>query len=140
MATDYTSAAGPRHGSPDQESAAGLFSRLISDASALVRNEVQLAKTELANAANNAKLGAAALAVAAVVMLAGAMSLIAALILGLAEVMEPWLAALIVGVVLAVIGFAMLQAAKKKFKATATPLPRTQASLQEDAAMIARRT
>jgi hypothetical protein len=110
MATDFTSA-GPRHGPSDQESAAGLFSRLISDASALVRNEVQLAKTELSNAATNAKLGATALAIAAVVMLAGAMSLIAAVILGLAEVVEPWLAALIVGVVLAVIGFVMLQAA-----------------------------
>lgn len=139
MATDFTSA-GPRHGPSDQESAAGLFSRLISDASALVRNEVQLAKTELSNAATNAKLGAAALAVAAVVMLAGAMTLIAALILGLAEVMEPWLAALIVGVVLAVIGFVMLQTAKKKFQATANPMPRTQSSLQQDASMIARRT
>ena len=137
MATNYSNAG---HGPVEQESAATLFSRLISDASALVRNEVALAKAELSNAANSAKLGAAALAVAAVVMLAGAMSLIAALILGLAEVMEPWLAALIVGVVLGVVGLVMLQAAKKNFKATAAPIARTQNSLQQDAAMIARRT
>ena len=85
MATEFASGRGPS----DQESAATLFSRLISDASALVRNEIALAKSELSEAATNAKLGLAALAIASVVMLAGAMALIAALILGLAEVMEP---------------------------------------------------
>jgi uncharacterized membrane protein YqjE len=136
MATNFSSARGPN----DQESAASLFSRLISDASALVRNEVALAKTELSEAATNAKLGLAALAVASVVMLAGAMTLIAALILGLAEFMEPWAAALVVGAVLAIIGFAMFATAKRKLSLTAKPLPRTQSSLQQDAAMIARRT
>lgn len=128
------------HGGPsDQESATGLFSRLISDASALVRNEVQLAKSEFAAAATNAKIGAAALAVASVVMLAGLMSLIAALILGLSEVIAPWAAALIVGIALAVIGFVMFQTAKRKLSASAKPLPRTQTSIQQDAAVIARR-
>jgi predicted tellurium resistance membrane protein TerC len=73
-------------------------------------------------------------------MLAGAMALIAALILGLAEVMEPWAAALVVGAVLAIIGVAMFATAKKKLTATKRPMPRTQSSLQQDAAMIARRT
>lgn len=136
MATDYA----PGRGPSDQESATSLFSRLISDASALVRNEVALAKRELSEAATNAKLGLAALAIASVVMLAGAMALIAALILGLAEVMEPWLAALVVGVVLGIIGVAMFATAKRKLSATKHPLSRTQSSLQQDAAMIARRT
>lgn len=135
MATEYTSTRGG-----DQESAASLFSRLISDASALVRNEIALAKSELSDAATNAKLGLAALAVASVVMLAGAMSLIAALILGLAEVMEPWAAALVVGAVLGIIGAVMFATAKRKLSATKHPLPRTQTSIQQDAAMIARRT
>lgn len=136
MATEYSAARSPA----DQESAASLFSRLISDASALVRNEIALAKSELSDAATNAKLGLAALAVASVVMLAGAMSLIAALILGLAEVMEPWLAALLVGLVLGIIGVAMFATAKRKLSMTKRPMPRTQTSLQQDAAMIARRT
>jgi uncharacterized membrane protein YqjE len=136
MATDFSSGRTPN----DQESASTLFSRLISDASALVRNEVALAKTELSEAANNAKLGLAAVAIAAVVLLAGAMALIAAIILGLAEVMPPWAAALIVGAILAIIGVAMFATAKRKLSATTKPLPRTQNSLQQDAAMIARRT
>jgi uncharacterized membrane protein YqjE len=136
MAADFSSA----RGVPDQESTAGLFSRLINDAIALLRSEVELAKSELSQAATNAKLGLAALGVATVVLLAGALALVAALILGLAEVMAPWVAALIVGAVLAVIGVIMLAAAKRKFAATAPPLPRTQSSLQQDANLIARRT
>ncbi len=124
----------------DQESTSSLFSRLISDASALVRNEIALAKSELSEAATNAKLGLAALAVASVVMLAGSLALLAALILGLSTVMEPWAAALIVGAVLTAIGIAMFLTAKRKLAMTKRPLPRTQTSLQEDAALIARRT
>jgi uncharacterized membrane protein YqjE len=136
MATEYA----PRGGPSDRESAASLFSRLIGDARALVRNEIALAKHEIAEAATNAKLGLAALAIAAVVMLAGAMALIAALILGLAEVMEPWAAALVVGAVLGIIGIALFATAKRKLAATKHPLPRTQSALHQDAAMIARRT
>jgi hypothetical protein len=123
---------------PDEESTPGLFSRLINDASALLRSEIALAKSELSEAATNAKLGLAALAVAFAVLLAGAQALIAAIILGLAEVMEPWVAALIVGAILAVVGAVMLATAKRKL--SNRPIPRTQDSLQQDAALIARRT
>jgi hypothetical protein len=136
MATNYAPGLGPK----DQESAASLISRLINDGSALVRSEIALAKAELATAATNAKAGAAALAIASVVMLAGALALIAALILGLAEAMAPWAAALIVGAVLAIIGLAMFATAKRKLLATKHPLTRTQTSLQQDAAMLARRS
>ena len=134
MATPYP--AGPD--SADQPSAASLFSRLISDTSALFRNEIALAKTELHDAAANAKVGLTALAIATVVLLAGALALITALILGLAQVMAPWAAALVVGTVLGIIGVAMFATAKQRL--AATRMPRTQTSLQHDAAMIARRT
>jgi Putative Actinobacterial Holin-X, holin superfamily III len=123
---------------PEQESTPGLFSRLINDANALLRSEIALAKSELSEAATNAQLGLAALAVAFAVLLAGAQTLIAAIILGLAEVMAPWVAALIVGAILAAIGAVMLATAKRKL--LNRPIPRTQDSLQQDAALIARRT
>jgi hypothetical protein len=66
--------------------------------------------------------------------------LVTALILALAKVLDPWLAALLVGIALSAIGVAMLQIAKKKIQATTPPLPRTQSSLQADVAVIARRT
>lgn len=136
MATNYAAGSAPA----DRDTTASLFGRLINDASALLRNEIALAKAELHETASDAKAGFAALAIAAVVMLAGALALIAAAILGLAEVMQPWLAALLVGAALAIIGVLMLTAAKRKLQVTKRPLPRTQTSLQQDAAMIARRT
>jgi len=137
MATDnFSSGRAP----PEQASAARLFSRLIGDASALVRQEVALVKSELAAAVTNAKMGAAALAVASIVMLAGMLSLSAALILALAQFIAAWAAALLVGVALAAAGFAMFHTARRKLTASVRPLPRTRSSLQQDAAVIARRT
>lgn len=140
MATDYTTMSGPPPSGPERDSAANLVSRLLNDVTALFRNELALAKAEFAKAVSNAKLGAAGMAAAAAVLLAGALSLVAAAILGLAEVMEPWLAALIVGVALGVIGFLMVQASKKKLEPSALSLERTQHSLRRDAEVVARRT
>jgi hypothetical protein len=139
MATDYGSMSGSR-GPAEQESAANLLSRLVNDLTALLRNELALAKAELSKAATNVKLGVAGLATGAAVLLAGALSLVAAAILALAEVMDPWLAALIVGVVLGVIGFVMVQSAKKKLEPSALTMERTQHALRRDAEVVARRT
>lgn len=139
MATDYTSMSGAR-GPSGQDSAANLLSRLVSDVTALFRNELALAKAEFSKAATNAKLGLAGIATAAAVLLACALSLVAAAILGLAEVLDPWLAALVVGVVLGVTGFVMLQSAKKKLDPSNLTLERTQHSLRRDAEIVARRT
>jgi hypothetical protein len=139
MSTDYTSMSGAR-GPSDQESAANLVSRLVGDFTALFRNELALAKAEFSKAATNVKIGAAGIAAAAAVLLAGALALVAAAILGLAEVMDPWLAALVVGVALGVIGFVMLQSAKKKLEPSNLSMERTQHSLRRDAEVVARRT
>jgi hypothetical protein len=124
----------------ERESAAGLLSRLLGDFTALVRNEVALAKAELSEAANSAKAGLAALAIAAALLLAGSLTLIAAIVLALAEVMEPWLAALIVGGVLALVGFVLLQGAKKKLQPSNLDMGRTRSAVRNDAEVLARRT
>lgn len=139
MATDYASRPGPR-AAPEQESAATLVSQLVNDITALFRNELALAKAEFSKAATNVKVGVAGMAVAAAVLLGGALALVAAAILGLAEVLDPWLAALVVGVALGVIGFVMLQSAKKKLEPSNLSMERTQHSLRRDAEVVARRT
>jgi hypothetical protein len=132
------------HSAPDdpieRQSLASLLSRLIGDASALFRSEVALAKAEITQAATDAKLGAAAMGIALVILLAGTLSLVAALILGLAVVIAPWLAALIVGVALSAIGVGMLQVARRKIKTPSITLERTKHDLRADAAVLARRT
>jgi len=65
---------------------------------------------------------------------------VAALVLALAEVMEPWLAALIVSVGLLLIGWMLLKAGQRKVANIGDRLDRTQNSLQKDATVVARRT
>jgi preprotein translocase subunit SecG len=58
----------------------------------------------------------------------------------LAQYMEAWLAALIVGAVVAIVGFIMLQSGKKKLDAGSFTPERTQESLRKDKEMVQRRT
>lgn len=124
----------------EQESAAGLFSRLLSDANALMRNEVALAKAEFSRTLTQLKGGAVALALGVVVLVAALLSLLAAVILALSLVIAPWLSALVIGVVLAIAGLLMLQAARKKLQPSNLEMERTQTALKRDVAVVARRT
>lgn len=116
----------------EEPSATSLLGRLIEDVTALLRNEIALARAELMESGHRALGGIGAVAIGGGVLLAGGLTVIAALVLGLAEFMEPWLAALIVGVVLAAVGFGMLSAGKRRLKPSDLALKRTQQSLRED--------
>lgn len=116
----------------DDESAPGLLGRLIDDVTRLFRNELALARAETMEAAHRAKAGVGAVAAGGAVLLVGALALVAALILGLAEVMAPWLAALIVGAVLAAIGYVMVQGGVKRLDPSNFKLDRTAESLRKD--------
>ncbi|HLS82101.1 MAG TPA: phage holin family protein [Steroidobacter sp.] len=137
--SDRGPARAPR-GSLEQESAAGLLSRLFNDATALFRNEIALAKAEARKAFANVKAGVGAIAIGGAVLLVGALALAAALILGLAEMMAPWLAALLVGVAFAIVGAVLITMAKKKLEPRNLALERTQSSLKRDAEVVTRRT
>jgi xanthine/uracil permease len=128
------------HESAERESAASLLSRLVGDCAALVRNEVALAKAELAESSARAKAGMVALIGAVSTLLAGSLAIVAAIVLGLAKVMEPWLAALIVGVAITVVGLLLLQAARKKLLPPHVEIDRTRASVRHDVQVLARRT
>jgi hypothetical protein len=124
----------------EHESTPALLSRLVGDFTALLRNEVALAKAELAESTTRAKVGLAALIGAAATLLAGSLVLVAALILGLAAVVEPWLAALIVGVAFTTVGVVLLIAAMKKLSPPHVEIDRTRAAVRSDVDVLARRT
>lgn len=121
------------------DSTAGLFSRLLNDVTALLRNEAALAKAELMEAMVDTRRGVGAVAVGGAAVFVGVLALAAAAILALSNVMEPWLAALIVGVVLGAIGWVMLSSAKKKLSLNAFGMHRTRDSLRKDATTATRR-
>jgi Protein of unknown function (DUF1469). len=124
----------------DLQSTPGLLSRLVGDFTSLLRNEVALAKAELSDSTDRAKAGFASLIGAVATLLAGSLVLVAALVLGLAEVVAPWLAALTVGVVITVIGIVLFFAAKKKLLPPHVEIDRTRASVRSDVDVLARRT
>ena len=134
------SSAGVRGAPSDQESATGLLGRLMNDATALLRNEVALAKSEFRETLTTLKAAVGSMATGAAVLIVGLFSLTAAAILALAQVIAPWAAALIVGIVLAVVGLILLQAGNKKLEPSALNMDRTQDSLRRDAEVIARRS
>jgi len=81
-----------------------LVSDLTEQITRLVRDEMRLAAAELQQKGKRLGVGAGLLGGAGVLAFYGGAALVAALILGLATLLVPWLAALIVGV--AVLGVA----------------------------------
>lgn len=105
------------------ESTGELVARLSQDVSQLVRDELRLARVEVAGKARTAGVGAGMLGAAGALALLGAGTLVATAVLALALAMEAWLAALIVGVVLlAVAGIAALLGRNRVVDAT-PPVP-----------------
>src|SRR5262245_26977778 len=101
----------------DTRTIADIVSELKVDLTELMREEIQLARTELTEKTRRVKRGAASLLVGGVGAIAGVLSLVAAAILLLDRALQnPWLASAIVGVVLLVAGFLSVVVARKHFE------------------------
>lgn len=100
-----------------------LVSRLSSELSQLVRDELRLAQLEVTGKAKKAGIGAGMFGAAGLLALYGGGVLIATVILALALALDAWLAALIVAaVLLAAAGVAALLG-KKRVQEAAPPVP-----------------
>ncbi|MBV9309912.1 MAG: phage holin family protein [Solirubrobacterales bacterium] len=118
---------------PDQASVAELVKQLSEQTSRLARQEVELAKAELAVKGKRAGIGAGMFGGAGVFTLYAVGALTAAAILGLATAMKGWLAALIVGIVLAgIAGLLALQGKSKVQQATPPTPEQATESVKED--------
>jgi hypothetical protein len=73
-------------------------------------------------------------------LLAGGLALAAAIILALAKVVEPWLAALIVGLAITLVGALLLIGARKKLLPPHIEIDRTRTAVRNDVDVLARRT
>ena len=107
----------------DDRSTSELLRDLSQQTGDLVRKEMELAKAELREKGKAAGIAGGMFGGAGVIALYGVGALIAAAILGLAIVLDAWLAALLVGVgCLAVAGILALTGKKKVEQAT-PPVP-----------------
>jgi hypothetical protein len=122
-----------------ERSIATLLSDLASETILLLRQEMALMKAELHEKFSWIGQGAGALGAGALVAFSGWLVLLAAAVLGLAEVLPAWAAALIVAVVVLAIGAALLLFGKNRFDAQALTPERSLRSLREDEAWIRER-
>ncbi|MDP8942980.1 MAG: phage holin family protein [Actinomycetota bacterium] len=110
-----------------------LLKQLSDQTATLVRQEMELARTELVEKGKQAGIGAGAFGGASLVGIFGLQALTATLILALATAMDAWLAALIVTIVYLLIAGVLALVGKSKVQQATPPLPeRMKASVQDD--------
>ncbi len=126
-------------GHENESSLVGLLRQLTREVPALFTKELALAKAELADSLDTTKTALGSLALGGAVMLAGLIIVLLSAVYGLSLYMQPWLAALIVGAVVMVIGYVMVQAGEKKMQGSTFKPERTLESLNKDKEMMTRR-
>jgi Putative Actinobacterial Holin-X, holin superfamily III len=110
-----------------------LLKDLSQETTTLVRQELELAKAEMAQKAKQAGVGAGMFGGAGVSALLGFGALTAAAIAAVDAAMALWLAALIVGLVWLAIAGVLALRGKSKVQAATPPVPeQTQESVKED--------
>lgn len=123
-------------------SIAQLISGVVGDAQTLVRQEIALARQEITKEITNAKQAAIKLGIAGGVLAVAGLLLILALAQGIADLLNwpHWAGYVLVGVVLAIVGYVLLSSAQKQIKAV-QPVPKqTIETLKENAEWIKERT
>jgi xanthine/uracil permease len=115
----------------------GLFADLWRETQTLVHQEAQLAKAELSEKVSQVTTGAGEIAAGGAILFAGFIVLLFAAV-GALELMLPtehaiWLAPLIVGVVVMIVGYIVLSRGRKQLQAENLAPERTMESLQRDA-------
>jgi uncharacterized membrane protein YqjE len=111
-----------------------LFGDLASEMSNLVRQEVALARVEISQKAKYAGIGY--LVVGGAVAYAALLAVLAAVIMLLDKVMPAWGAALLVGVVVAAIGWLLVGKAMSALQRMEVTPRETVETLKEDAAWM----
>jgi uncharacterized membrane protein len=111
-----------------------LFGQLTQDMTLLVRQEIQLARTEMSEKISRVATNLVSVGAGGFVAYLGGLALVGALILAirdLANISLAW-SALIVGAVLAIIGYVMLQKGLKELKRVDLAPRRTVETLKDD--------
>lgn len=118
----------------DERSLGRLFGDLSRQLSTLVRQEIELARTEVTTKAGAATRDAALIGVGGALAYAGLLAILAAVVLLLVQAgLDPWLAALLVGVVVAAIGGFLVMRGREGLRTTELAPKRTIETLKDDA-------
>ena len=125
----------------DDRSLGELFGELSRQMTTLVRQEVELARTETTAKVTGAAKNVALLAAGGAVIFLGAMALVDATISLLASLGIPvWVSALIVGAALVIVGYFLVQRGLQALRQQDLAPRRTIETIKEDAEVVRGRT
>jgi len=124
----------------EERSIGQLLKELTQESSTLLKQEVNLAKTEMSEKASRIGANLGEVAVGGAVTLLGSIALLLAAVYGLTSILNNfmnqevavWLAPLIVGGILAAVGYSLIKKALATLKQESITPQRTTQSLQEN--------
>lgn len=120
----------------DPRTLSELVSQLTTDLATLVRKESELVRTELSEKLQSAGKAAGEIAAGGLLMVAALLVLLQALVLALSKIMDPLWASLLVGVVVAALGYVLVRAGTKMLKPGNLTPDRSARQLQKDAELM----
>lgn len=120
----------------DPRNIADLIGQLTTDVAALMRKEAELLRAELREKMQLAGRAAMKIAAGGALLMAALIVLLLALVLALATVIGPIWAALLVGVLTAALGIALVRAGSKALKPDSFKPDRSKRQLRQDAQLI----
>jgi len=125
------------HDQGDDQTLGALVHQLTTQVPELIRSEIRLAQAEVAEKGKAAGVGLGMFSVAGLLAFFGLAALVTTAILGLANVVDAWLAALIVAFVLLVIAAIVGLLGKNKVASAGPPKPElAMEGLKEDIATV----
>ena len=113
-----------------------LVSQLTTDLATLVRKESELVRTEMGEKLSTAGKAAGEIAAGGILLLAALHVLLAAVVVGLAKYIGDAWAALLVGIVVAGLGFILVRNGMKLMRPEHLKPERTTRQLQKDAQLM----
>jgi xanthine/uracil permease len=113
-----------------------LLGQLGSDLAGLVRKETELVRAEMSEKISNVGKAVGEIAAGGLLLMAALLVLLQALVLALSKIMDPTWASLLVGVVVAGIGYVMVRAGMKMMKPENLTPDRTARQLKKDADLM----
>ena len=116
----------------DKRSLTELVSSRLDNFSRLIREELLLAKNELAETIGRAKNDVVSLSIGALILVLAAFALLASAIFGLSLFIPAWAAALSIGALLGIIGFLLIRSSLKDFSKLELAPKRSLTSLRND--------
>jgi hypothetical protein len=118
----------------DDKSLGQLFGDLANQLTTLIRKEIELARTEMTSKATSVGRDAAMIGVGGALVYAGFLGLMVAVALLLVQIgLDPWLAFLLIGLVVAGVGGALIARGRSAISTADLTPRRTIETIQDDA-------